>query len=76
MLGFLFVMNEKKVVILYSDAKREYFPTEEQYITEAEVIERAKKIEPYFAKIGFVVDLMPGNEEIASALKKSKPDLF
>lgn len=34
----------KKIAILYSDAKRQYFPTEEMFITEAEVKGRAQLI--------------------------------
>lgn len=68
-------MNEKKkVAILYSEAKREYFPTEEQYITEAEVVERAKMIIPYFEKTGCQVEMIPGNEELTHILRKLQPD--
>lgn len=66
--------NRGKIAILYSEAKREYFPTEEQYITEAEVVERAKKIVPYFEKLGYVVSLIPGNEELTAVLRRIKPD--
>lgn len=64
----------KKVVILYSDAKREYFPTEQQFITEAEVLDRARMIAPHFEKMGCRVELIPGNEELTDILKKEKPD--
>ena len=65
----------KNITILYSDAKREYFPTEEQYITEAEVIERAKVVAPYFEKLGLKTYLLPGNTELPDNLRKAKPDL-
>ncbi len=64
----------KKVAILYSDARREYFPTEQQYITEAEVFDRAKVIAPYFEKMGCKVELIAGNEELTDILKEKKPD--
>ncbi len=63
-----------RMAILHSEARREYFPTEEQYITEAEVLERTKLVAPYFAKMGFSVDILPGDENLPSALQKNKPD--
>lgn len=66
--------TKKKIAILYSEAKREYFPTEEQYITEAEVVERTKIIKPYFEKIGFDVELIPGNEALTDVLRENKLD--
>lgn len=68
------VERAKRMAILFSDAKREYFPTEEQYITEAEVEGRAKVVAPYFEKIGVKVDLIPANEAMMDVLKNSKPD--
>ena len=69
---FVLFMEEKKqknIAILYSDAKREYFPTEEQYISEAEVHERAKTLVPYFEKLGYGVEILPGNEGLPSLLQ-------
>lgn len=64
-----------KVAILYSDAKREYFATEEHYLTEAEVIDRAKIIAPYFEKMGAEVFLLPGDEKLSEKLLEIKPSL-
>lgn len=63
------------IAILYSDAKREYFATEEHYLTEAEVYERAKIIAPYFEKMGATIVLIPGNEDLNTRLKKLKPTI-
>ncbi len=68
------MLEKKNVAILYSEAKREYFPTEEQYLTEAEVFERAQKIVPFFIKIGFSVELIPGTGDLTGLLKKNQPD--
>ncbi|MBI5222208.1 MAG: hypothetical protein HY980_01795, partial [Candidatus Magasanikbacteria bacterium] len=68
------VERAKRMAILYSDAKREYFPTEEQYITEAEVEGRAKVVTPFFEKIGIKVDLIPANEALLDVLKSFRPD--
>lgn len=62
--------SNKRIAILYSEAKREYFPTEEQYITEAEVFERAKGLVPYFEKMGYQVELLPGNNELPDLLRQ------
>ena len=67
--------RKKTIAILYSDARREYFSSVEQYITEAEVLERAKIIAPYFEKIGFYANLLPGNNDLPDELKRLKPNL-
>lgn len=64
----------KHIAILYSEAKREYFPTEQQYISEAEVAIRAKLIAGYFEKMGIKITLIPGNNHISENLKNTKPD--
>ena len=46
------LLSGLKVAIVYSDAKREYFATEEHYLTEAEVFDRVKLITPYLEKMG------------------------
>jgi D-alanine-D-alanine ligase len=63
------------ICILYSDAKRKYFPTYEQYLTEAEVIHRARLIETYIRKMGYKTVLFGGNKELPRNLKKSKPKM-
>ncbi|MFH1188340.1 MAG: hypothetical protein V1652_00655 [bacterium] len=68
-------MNKRRLAILYSDAKREYFPTEEQYLTEAEVFERAKVVERYFQEFNFETRLLPGNDTLMVELQKFNPDL-
>ncbi len=64
----------KKIAILYSEAKRSYFPTEQQYISEAEVKGRSKLLATHLEKIGVEVALIPGNDSLSSHLKRSKPD--
>lgn len=63
------------ICILYSEAKRKYFPTYEQYITEEEVIHRARLIEKYLNKMGYETRLLAGNEEVPRNLKKIKPKI-
>lgn len=68
-------MFPKHVGIAYSEVKREYFPTEDQYITEKEAESDAKRIATYFEKLGTKVTLYPGNAELPEKLRKDKPDL-
>lgn len=63
------------VGIAYSDVKREYFPTESQYLTEKDAESDAKIIASYLQKIGVKVSLYPGNAELPELLKKNKPDV-
>lgn len=65
----------KSIAILYSEAKREYFPTEEQYLTEAQGYHDAKIIAKYIQKMGIKTYLFPGNEKLAFNLKKYKPQM-
>ncbi len=64
----------KKIAILYSHALREYFATEEHYITEAEVFGRAEVVKSYLTKMGYEAELFPGNDELSKNLQKYKPD--
>ncbi len=63
------------IVIIYSDARPEYFPTHEQFVTEEEVFGRAKIIASYLSKIGFRVTLLAGNESSVRELQKYNADL-
>lgn len=64
----------KKIAILYSDAKREYFPTEEVYITEVEVKGRAQLIAEILRSKGYQVEIFPGNAQLHNILLEYKPD--
>src|SRR3989338_2159459 len=64
------------VGIVYSDVKREYFPTEAQYLTEKDAEVDAKIIAAYLEKLATKVNLYPGNAELPERLRKDKPDLI
>lgn len=66
----------KKVGIVYSDVKREYFPTEQQYITEADAENDANVIAGYIRKLNIECNLYPGNETLVENLQKDKPDMI
>ncbi len=63
----------KRIAIIYSDAKRKYFPTEEQYQSEAEVYPRAKLIAKHFNQLKVSTKLIPGNAQLVENLKKFNP---
>lgn len=65
----------KKVAILYSDVKREYFPTEEQYLTEKDAYRDALVISKYLKKMKIKTYLFPANETLPENLKKNKPNV-
>jgi len=65
----------RKAAILFSDAKREYFPTHQQYFSELEVKERAESIAAILQKTGISIKLIPGDNSVSDRLKAFKPDL-
>src|SRR3990167_11277833 len=65
----------KHVGIIYSDVKREYFPTEEQYLTEKDAERDAKLIATYLKNLGIDATLYPADESLPENLRKKKPDM-
>ncbi len=65
----------KKVGIIFSEVKREYFPTEAQYITEKDAQKDAELISKYLKNLGVEVELYPGDSNLPFKLKKDKPDI-
>src|SRR4030042_2280104 len=65
----------KKVGIIYSDIKRKYFPTKEQYISEEKSLRYAENIAKQLEKLGMETYLFPGNASLTDKLKKHKPDV-
>jgi D-alanine-D-alanine ligase len=63
------------VAVVYSEVKREYFPTEDQYITEKDAQRDALVIGEYLKKLNIKPLLYPGDPELPFKLKKDKPDL-
>jgi len=64
-----------KVAILYSDVKREYFSSEEAYLTEKGAEKYSEIVADYTRKLGIEVKLMAGNSSLPSELKIYKPDI-
>lgn len=66
----------KTVGIMYSEVKREYFPTEAQYITEKDAKHDAEVIALYLTKLGIKTYLYEGLPEVVNQIKKDKPDMI
>lgn len=61
--------------IIFSEVKKEYFPTEAQYITEKDALKEARLISKYLNKLRIKTFLFPGNEILANRLRRFHPDL-
>lgn len=65
----------RKVALLYSYAKREYFGTYDEYLTEKGARAEAEKFIPYFKKLGVKVCLIPATPNMVNHLRREKPDM-
>lgn len=63
----------KKVAIIYSDVKREYFTTEDEYISEVGADIYANDIAQYVLKMGIDVVCFACDDHVADNLKSYKP---
>lgn len=63
----------KKVAVIYSDVRREYFLTEDEYISEVGADIYANDIAQYILKMGIDVICLACDKNIANNLKKYKP---
>jgi len=64
-----------KVAVVYSEVKREYFPTETQYLTEKDALNDAKVIATYVKNMGNTPLLFPGDAQLAENLNNTNPGL-
>lgn len=69
------VVLPERVAILFSEVKREYFPSQEAYLTEKDADIYAQEVAKYVGKMGIKVALYPGNEAVVNKLRYFKPDL-
>jgi len=65
----------QKIAILYSDVRREYFPTEAQFLTEKDADRDAELISRYLQKLGSDVKVYPGNANLPVVLKEDRPEM-
>ncbi|HLD51061.1 hypothetical protein A3K34_01955 [candidate division WWE3 bacterium RIFOXYC1_FULL_40_10] len=65
-----------RVGIIYSDAKPEYFPTEQQYLTEKDSFTNAQVIADELKILNIDSILYPGNESLTESLRRDKPEMI
>lgn len=65
----------KKVAILYSDVKREYFRTEEAYLSEEGADLYAQEVANYVAKMNIEVETIAGDDNMAKNIQQYNPDM-
>jgi D-alanine-D-alanine ligase len=65
----------KKVAIVYSDVKREYFKNEEDFITEDGADIYAGDVAKYVSKLGIEVETFACDTKISNKLQKYEPDM-
>jgi len=65
----------KKIAILYTDAKREYCSTDEEFQTIDGSYEEALLFDPYFKKLGVKTVYIKADARMTERLKKEKPDM-
>lgn len=65
----------KKVAVVYSDVKREYFVNEEDYLTEEDADKYAESVAKYIAKMGIEVEAFACDDAITQRLKSYAPDM-
>ncbi len=63
------------VGIIYSDVRREYFPTEAQWLTEKDALHEAGIISGYVEKLGITPLLYLGDTELFEKLRKDRPEV-
>jgi D-alanine-D-alanine ligase len=64
-----------KVAIIYTDEKREYFFTEEEFTTVEGSRDEALSFAKFFNKLGIETCFIAGNTGMAKKLQREKPDL-
>lgn len=65
----------RRVGIIFSDVRREDFPTEAQYITEKGADTDAAGIGAYLETLGVTVHLYAGSAELPALLYRDRPDM-
>ncbi len=69
------VKNIKSIAVVYSHVEREFFPTEEAYKAEIEVVDRAAEVAKEVEKLGFKVKTYPSDPYFLTNVLIDKPDL-
>lgn len=67
--------SPQSVGIIYSEVKREYFPTETQYLTEKDAEHDAEVIGGYLERMGIKVFYYPGTPTLVVDLLRDRPEM-
>lgn len=65
----------KKVAVVYTDVKREYYATEESFISDADADVYAAEVAKYISKMGIEAELFVGDDNLPINLQKYTPDM-
>lgn len=65
----------KKIAIICSDVKKEYFPTVQAYETEKYALRDANRISDYVNKLGVTTKVFPADKKLISHLQSFHPNL-
>jgi D-alanine-D-alanine ligase len=71
-----YLKNIRLVAVAYSHVDRENFPTEDAYIAEKEVEERAQEVMDEIKKLGLEVKGYPGDQYLLTNLLIDRPDVI
>ncbi len=69
------ISDVKKIIIVYSYVKREFFPTEQQYITEREAQSDAELVVKEVQKLGIACIALPADDYMVEKVKEYDPDM-
>ncbi len=67
--------NIKNIAVVHSHVEREFFPTEEAYLAEVEVIDRATEVENLIRDLGFKVKKYQGDPYFLTNVLIDRPDI-
>lgn len=65
----------QRIAVLYSHVERQFFATQEQYITEKDAYHDAQIIAAEIEKLGAKTCLIPGNDTLPAKLARFKPHM-
>lgn len=65
----------QKIAIVYTDVKREYYQTEEAYLSDVGADKYAGEVAKYINKLGIDVELIVGDGNLPHNLKKYAPNM-
>lgn len=63
------------IAIVRSDVQKEYFPTQEAYLAEHEVIARSEAVKSFLTKFGIRVEIIIADDHLSEKLRIDRPDL-